>query len=112
MLPGTCFEDCPDSGFAGGVVRRGLGPKSLSGARLFTHPIGPASRVRNTLEDQASARFHDHPLCEVPGARHIAVGPQGKILFVGTLGRRFALVTNDAASGPAGEVSEFVSATR
>jgi hypothetical protein len=46
----------------------------------------------------------------VPGARHMAVGPQGKVVFVGTLGTKVYAVTNDASSGAAGKVSEFASA--
>src|SRR6202047_3166452 len=43
----------------------------------------------------------------VPGARHMAVGPQGKVIFVGTADTKVYAVTIDAASGGAGGVSEF-----
>jgi len=46
----------------------------------------------------------------VPGARHMAVGPQGKLIFVGTTETKVYAVTVDAASGVAGGVSEFVPA--
>ena len=43
----------------------------------------------------------------VPGARHMAVGPQGKVIFVGTAETKVYAVSIDAASGVAGGVSEF-----
>jgi glucose/arabinose dehydrogenase len=46
----------------------------------------------------------------VPGARHMAVGPQGKVIFVGTFETKVYAVTVDAASGVAGGVSEFAPA--
>jgi glucose/arabinose dehydrogenase len=44
------------------------------------------------------------------GARHLAVGPQGKALFVGTAETKVYAVTVDAASGVAGGVSELAPA--
>ena len=38
----------------------------------------------------------------VPGARHMAVGPQSKVIFVGTAETKLYAVTVDAASGVAG----------
>jgi glucose/arabinose dehydrogenase len=46
----------------------------------------------------------------VPGARHMAVGPQGKVIFVGTGGTKVYAVTVDTASGGAGGVSQFAPA--
>ena len=46
----------------------------------------------------------------VPGARHMAVGPQGKVIIVGTAETKVYAVTIDASSGAAGEVSEFAPA--
>jgi glucose/arabinose dehydrogenase len=46
----------------------------------------------------------------VPGARHMAVGPQGRVIFVGTAETNVYAVTVDAAAGVAGEVSEFAPA--
>jgi glucose/arabinose dehydrogenase len=46
----------------------------------------------------------------VPGARHMAVGPQGKVIFVGTFETKVYAVTVDSASGVAGGVSEFAPA--
>jgi hypothetical protein len=43
----------------------------------------------------------------VPGARHMAVGPQGKVIFVGTGGTKVYAVTVDTASGGAGGVSQL-----
>jgi hypothetical protein len=38
----------------------------------------------------------------VPGARHMAVGPQSKVIFVGAAETKLYAVTVDAASGVAG----------
>jgi glucose/arabinose dehydrogenase len=46
----------------------------------------------------------------VPGARHMAVGPQGRVMFVGTAETKVYAVPVDAASGVAGGVSEFAPA--
>jgi glucose/arabinose dehydrogenase len=46
----------------------------------------------------------------VPGARHMAVGPQGRVIFVGTPATKVYAVSIDAASGVAGGVSEFAPA--
>src|ERR1700737_3100 len=46
----------------------------------------------------------------VPGARHMAVGPQGKVIFVGTADTKVYAVAYDAGSGAAGKVSEFAPA--
>jgi hypothetical protein len=46
----------------------------------------------------------------VPGARHMAVGSQGEVIFVGTAETKVYAVIVDAASGVAGGVSEFASA--
>ena len=43
----------------------------------------------------------------VPGARHMAVGPQGKVIFVGTAETKVYAVSIDAASGVAGGVFEI-----
>ncbi len=43
----------------------------------------------------------------VPGARHMAVGPQGKVIFVGTTGTRVYAVTTLAGSGSTRKVTEF-----
>src|ERR1700737_26880 len=42
----------------------------------------------------------------VPGARHMAVSPQGKVIFVGTADTKVYVVADDAGSGAAGKVSE------
>ncbi|MGH6847131.1 MAG: PQQ-dependent sugar dehydrogenase [Methylocella sp.] len=43
----------------------------------------------------------------VPGARHMAVGRQGKVIFVGTLGTKVYAVTTLAGSGSTHKVAEF-----
>jgi glucose/arabinose dehydrogenase len=73
---------------------------------------GPrAEMIKKTLERiKLPPGFKIRLYALVPGARHMAVGPQGKVIFVGTVGTKVYAVTNDAASGGAGEVSEFASA--
>jgi glucose/arabinose dehydrogenase len=46
----------------------------------------------------------------VPGARHMAVSPQGKVIFVGTADTKVYAVADDARLGAAGKVSEFAPA--
>jgi glucose/arabinose dehydrogenase len=48
----------------------------------------------------------------VRGARHMAAGPQGKVIFVGTAGTKVYAVTVGAASGVAGGVSVFAPAIK
>jgi glucose/arabinose dehydrogenase len=43
----------------------------------------------------------------VPSARHLAVGPHGKVIFAGTKDTKVYAVTVDAASGAAKDVFEF-----
>lgn len=43
----------------------------------------------------------------LPSARHLAVGPNGQVIFVGTTDTKVYSVTVDAASGVAKDVSEF-----
>jgi len=45
----------------------------------------------------------------VPGARHIAVGPQGAVTFVGTCKDKIYAVSNRAKSGIAEGVKPFAS---
>jgi glucose/arabinose dehydrogenase len=45
-----------------------------------------------------------------PSARHLAVGPRGKVIFVGTKDTKVYAVTIDAASGVAKDVFEFAPA--
>src|SRR5262245_51419956 len=45
----------------------------------------------------------------VPGARSFAVGPQGKVVFVGTLGTAIYAVTTPEPEGPP-RVTEFAAA--
>jgi glucose/arabinose dehydrogenase len=64
--------------------------------------------IKNTLERiKLPPGFKIGLYALVPGARHMAVGPQGKVIFVGTAETKVYGVTVDAASGLAGGVSEF-----
>jgi glucose/arabinose dehydrogenase len=81
-------------------------------ALVHVTQTGPqAEMIKKTLERiKLPPGFKFRLYALVPGARHMAVGPQGKVIFVGTVGTKVYAVTNDAASGDAGEVSEFASA--
>jgi hypothetical protein len=70
---------------------------------------GPqAKAIQKTLERiKLSPGYKVRLYALVPGARHMAVGPQGKVIFVGTAETKLYSVTVDAASGVAGGVSEF-----
>ncbi|MGH6842310.1 MAG: PQQ-dependent sugar dehydrogenase, partial [Methylocella sp.] len=48
----------------------------------------------------------------VPGARHMAVGPQGKVIFVGTTGKKVYAVTVPAGSAGTRKVTEFAPSIR
>jgi len=59
--------------------------------------------IKNTLERiKLPPGFKIGLYALVPGARHMAVGPQGKVIFVGTAETKVYGVTVDAASGLAG----------
>ena len=62
---------------------------------------GPqAETIKKTLERiKLPPGFKIRLYALVPGARHMAVGPQGKVIFVGTVGTKVYAVTNDASSG-------------
>jgi glucose/arabinose dehydrogenase len=67
--------------------------------------------IQKTLERiKLPPGFNIHLYALVPGARHMAVSPQGKVIFVGTFETKVYAVTVDAASGVAGGVSEFAPA--
>src|ERR1700720_576926 len=73
---------------------------------------GPqAKAIQKTLERiKLPPGFKIRLYALVPGARHMAVGPQGKVIFAGTAETKVYAVTIDAASGGAGGVSEFAPA--
>jgi hypothetical protein len=73
---------------------------------------GPqAEAVQKTLERiKLPPGFKVRLYALVPGARHMAVGPQGTVIIVGTAETKLYTVTVDAASGVAGGVSEFAPA--
>ena len=67
--------------------------------------------IQKTLERiKLPPGFKIRLYARVPGARHMAVGPQGRVIFVGTAETKVYAVTVDAASGVAGGVSEFAPA--
>src|SRR5271166_5756511 len=51
--------------------------------------------------------FHIDLYALVPDARHMAVGPQGVVTFVGTRKNKIWAVTDRSRSGVAEEVKEF-----
>jgi glucose/arabinose dehydrogenase len=81
-------------------------------ALVHVTQTGPqAEAIKKTLERiKLPPGFKIRLYALVPGARHMAVGPQGKVIFVGTAGTKVYAVTVDAALGVGGEVSEFASA--
>jgi glucose/arabinose dehydrogenase len=48
----------------------------------------------------------------VPGARHMAVGPHGKVIFVGTMGTKVYAVTSPAGSAGTHKVTQFAPSIR
>jgi glucose/arabinose dehydrogenase len=58
-------------------------------------------------QDQAAARLQDRLYAIVPDARHIAVGPQGIVTFVGTRKSKVWSVTDRDKDRVADEVKEF-----
>jgi glucose/arabinose dehydrogenase len=87
------------------------------GAMHMTPPIdwptipqtGPkADQVRQNLTKiKMPPGFHIDLYALVPDARHIAVGPQGVVTFVGTRKSKIWAVTDRSRSGVAEEVKEF-----
>ncbi len=88
------------------------GREAERSALVHVTQTGPqAATIKKTLERiKLPPGFKISLYALVPGARHMAVGPQGKVIFVGTVGTKVYAVTNDASSGAAGEVSEFAPA--
>ncbi len=70
---------------------------------------GPkADQVKANLEKiKMPAGFHIGLYALVPDARHMAVGPQGIVTFVGTRKSKIYAVTDRARGGVAEEVKEF-----
>jgi len=70
---------------------------------------GPkADKVKETLAKiKLPAGFHIDLYALVPDARHMAVGPQGIVTFVGTRKSKIYAVTDRARAGVAEEVKEF-----
>src|SRR5690348_5410003 len=70
---------------------------------------GPkADQVRQNLKKiKLPPGFHIDLYALVPDARHIAVGPQGVVTFVGTRKTKVWAVTDRSRGGVADEVKEF-----
>src|SRR5690349_7026351 len=70
---------------------------------------GPkADQVRQNLAKiKLPAGFHIALYALVPDARHIAVGPQGVVTFVGTRKTKIYAITDRSRGGVADEVKEF-----
>ena len=68
-----------------------------------------ADQVRQTLATKIKLPpgFHIDLYALVPDARHMAVGPQGVVTFVGTRKNKIYAVTDRARAGVAEEVKEF-----
>ena len=67
-----------------------------------------ADQVKQILTKvKMPAGFHIDLYALVPDARHMAVGPQGIVTFVGTRKNKIYAVTDRARSGVAEEVKEF-----
>jgi hypothetical protein len=79
-------------------------------ALVHVTQTGPqAETIKQTLERiKLPPGFKIRLYALVPGARHMAAGPHGKAIFVGTAGTK--AVSIDASSGAAQEVSEFAPA--
>ena len=90
----------------------GRGREAERSAVVHVTQTGPqAETIKKTLERiMLPPGFKIRLYALVPGARHMAVGPQGKAIFVGTAGTKVYAVSIDASSGAAQEVSEFASA--
>ncbi len=88
------------------------GQDAARSALVHVTQTGPqAETIKNTLETiKLPPGFRISLYARVPGARHMAVGPQGMAIFVGTAGTKVYAVSIDASSGAAGNVSEFASA--
>jgi glucose/arabinose dehydrogenase len=91
-----------------------LGQFKTTGAapNIPTVPQGGAKAdalKRNLGKIKLPAGFHIDLYALVPDARHLAVGPQGVVTFVGTRKNRVYAVTDRAKSGMAEEVKPFAS---
>jgi glucose/arabinose dehydrogenase len=89
-----------------------LGQEAERSALVHVTQTGPrAETINKTLEGiKLPTGFKIRLYALVPSARHMAVGPEGRVIFVGTGGTKDYAVTVDAASGVAGGVSEFAPA--
>jgi hypothetical protein len=101
----------------GGAARADDALKTLEGFHM-TPPVdwptvpqtGPkADAVRKILAEKVKLPpgFHIDLYALVPDARHMAVGPQGIVTFVGTRKNKIWAVTDRSRSGVAEEVKEF-----
>ena len=102
--------------FGAGAARADDALKTLEGFRMTpavdwpTVPqTGPkADAIREALKKiKMPPGFHIDLYALVPDARHMAVGPQGIVTFVGTRKNKIWAVTDRARNGVAEEVKEF-----
>ena len=89
-----------------------LGAMRQTGVAVDWQPIpqtGPkADQVKQNLSKiKLPPGFHISLYALVPDARHIAVGPQGVVTFVGTRKSKIYAVTDRARGGVGDEVKEF-----
>lgn len=105
MLTGAAFAD-------GGDNLQKLGDMRATGAApdipLIPQDGPKADAIRKNLADiKLPPGFHIGLYALVPDARHIAVGPQGVVTFVGTRKAEVYAVTDRGKTGVAEEVKRF-----
>lgn len=89
-----------------------LGDMKVTGAAADI-PLIPQTGIKadsikkNLAQVKLPAGFHISLYALVPDARHIAVGPQGVAIFVGTRKAKMYVVTDRGKSGSADDVKEF-----
>jgi glucose/arabinose dehydrogenase len=103
----TFAQNAPDN-----LERLGQFKTTGAAPNIPTVPQGGAKAdalKRNLAKIKLPQGFHIDLYALVPDARHLAVGPQGVVTFVGTRKHRVYAVTDRAKSGVAEEVKPFAS---
>ena len=103
----TFAQNAPDN-----LERLGQFKTTGAAPNIPTIPQGGAKAdalKRNLDKIKLPAGFHIGLYALVPDARHMAVGPQGVVTFVGTRKNRVYAVTDRTKSGVADEVKPFAS---
>jgi glucose/arabinose dehydrogenase len=103
----TFAQNAPDN-----LERLGQFKTTGAAPNIPTVPQGGAKAdalTRNLAKIKLPQGFHIGVYALVPDARHLAVGPQGVVTFVGTRKNRVYAVTDRTKSGVADEVKPFAS---